>query len=44
MDQAVTLTFIFQTIAVILACTAIGIFLVKQKTNNIKGLLDDYAI
>lgn len=30
-EQEVTLTFIFQTIAVILALTAVGIFFVKSK-------------
>jgi hypothetical protein len=30
--EPVTLTFIFQTIAVILGLTAIGIFLVKRKS------------
>jgi len=35
MAEPVTLSFIFQTIAVILAVTAIGIFLVKQKTNKV---------
>lgn len=33
-QEEVTLTFIFQTIAVILAFTAIGIYLVKQKTKK----------
>jgi len=36
MDQPVTLTFIFQTIGVILALTAIGIFLVNRKTKKLK--------
>mgnify|MGYP003958731551 CR=1 FL=1 len=35
MSEPVTLSFIFQTIAVILATTAVGIFLVKQKTNKV---------
>jgi hypothetical protein len=37
MSEPVTLTFIFQTIGVILAITAIGIVLVKIKQKNIKG-------
>ena len=36
MDQPVTLTFIFQTIGMILATTAIFILLIKNKTNKIK--------
>jgi len=32
MGEPVTLNFIFQTIGVILGITAIGIFLVKQKS------------
>jgi hypothetical protein len=35
-QEEVTLTFIFQTIAVILALTAIGIYLVKKKARGIK--------
>jgi hypothetical protein len=31
-EQEVTLAFIFQTIAVILVCIAIGIFLVNRKS------------
>jgi len=34
MNEPVTLTFIFQTIAVILAFTAIGIVLVKMKAKS----------
>jgi len=34
-DQ-VTLTFIFQTIAVILGLTALGIYLVKKKAKEVK--------
>lgn len=34
MEQPVTLEFIFQTIGVILAITAIGIVLVKYKSKN----------
>jgi len=37
MSEPVTLTFIFQTIGVILTITAIGIILVKQKAKKIKG-------
>ncbi len=36
MSEPVTLSFIFQTIGVILAVTAIGIVLVKYKRNKIK--------
>jgi len=36
-SNEVTLTFIFETIGVILAITAIGIILVKQKAKQIKG-------
>jgi len=36
MDQPVTLTFIFQTIGVILATTAIFILLIKNRTKKIK--------
>ena len=36
MDQPVTLTFIFQTIGVILATTAIFILLIQNKTKNMK--------
>jgi len=36
MDQPVTLTFIFQTIGVILALTALGIVLVNRKTKKLK--------
>lgn len=36
MNEPVTLTFIFQTIGVILALTAIGIVLVNQKTKKLK--------
>ena len=35
-QEEVTLTFIFQTITVILALTAIGIYLVKKKARGIK--------
>lgn len=35
MNEPVTLTFIFQTIGIILAVTAIGIVLVKIKANKI---------
>jgi hypothetical protein len=35
-QEEVTLSFIFQTIAVILAFTAVGIFLVKQKSKRLK--------
>ena len=35
-QEEVTLTFIFQTIAVILAFTAIGIYLVKKKAKKVK--------
>jgi len=34
MSEAVTLTFIFQTIGVILAVTAVGILLVNYKTKK----------
>jgi len=33
-EQAVSLTFIFQTIAVILAVTAVGIIMVKLKSKK----------
>ncbi len=36
MSEPVTLTFIFQTIGVILAATAIFVLLIKNKTKNIK--------
>ena len=36
MNEPVTLAFIFQTIGVILAVTAIFILLIKNKTKNIK--------
>ena len=36
MSEPVTLTFIFQTIGVILCITAIGVMLVKYKANKIK--------
>lgn len=36
MGEPVTLTFVFETIAVVLALTAIGIVLVKQKTKKFK--------
>jgi hypothetical protein len=36
MTEPVTLTFIFQTIAVILCFTAIGILLVKNKARKLK--------
>jgi len=36
MSEPVTLTFIFQTIGVILAITAIGIVLVNRKTKKLK--------
>jgi hypothetical protein len=35
-QEEVTLTFIFQTIAVILALTAIGIYFVKRKAREVK--------
>jgi hypothetical protein len=35
-QEEVTLTFIFETIAVILALTAIGIYFVKIKARGIK--------
>ncbi len=35
-QEEVTLTFIFQTIAVILAITAIGVYLVKRKAKEVK--------
>ena len=35
-QEEVTLTFIFQTIAVILALTALGIYLVKKKAKEVK--------
>lgn len=35
-QEEVTLTFIFQTIAVILAVTAIGIYFVKRKAREVK--------
>ncbi len=35
-QEEVTLTFIFETIAVILALTAIGIYFVKKKARGIK--------
>jgi len=34
LTQPVTLTFIFETIGVILAMTALGIFLVKMKKSS----------
>lgn len=36
-QEEVTLTFIFQTIAVILVITAVGIFYVKRKANKEKN-------
>ena len=39
MTEPVTLTFIFQTIAVVLCFTAIGIVLVKNKSKKIKERL-----
>jgi len=36
MNEPVTLTFIFQTIGVVLAVTALGIVLVNRKTKKIK--------
>jgi len=36
MSEAVTLTFIFQTIGVILAVTALAIVLIRYKTQKIK--------
>lgn len=36
MGEPVTLSFIFQTIGVILAVTAIGIVLVNRKTKQLK--------
>ena len=35
-QEEVTLTFIFQTIAVILLVTAIGIYFVKKKAKGVK--------
>mgnify|MGYP005609425513 FL=1 len=35
-QEEVTLTFIFQTIAVILVFTAFGIYLVKKKAKEVK--------
>jgi hypothetical protein len=35
-QEEVTLTFIFQTIAVILAVTAVGIYFVKRKAKEVK--------
>ncbi len=35
-QEEVTLTFIFQTIAVILIVTAIGIYFVKKKAKGVK--------
>jgi hypothetical protein len=35
-QEEVTLTFIFQTIAVILVITAVGIYFVKRKARGIK--------
>ena len=35
-QEEVTLTFIFQTIAVILAVTAVGIYVVKRKAKEVK--------
>ena len=37
MNEAVTLTFIFQTIGVILGLTGLAILLIKYKTKKIKG-------
>ncbi len=37
MTEPVTLTFIFQTIAVILCFTAVAVVLIKIKANKIKG-------
>ncbi|EFU70407.1 hypothetical protein HMPREF9401_0623 [Aliarcobacter butzleri JV22] len=36
-QEEVTLSFIFQTIAIILVITAIGIFYVKKKANEVKN-------
>ena len=36
MGEPVTLTFIFQTIGVILVVTAIGVVLVNKKTKSLK--------
>ena len=36
-QEEVTLTFIFQTIAVILIVTAIGIYFVKRKEKEVKN-------
>jgi len=36
MNEAVTLTFIFQTIAVIIATSLVAVLLIKIKTNKIK--------
>ena len=35
-QEEVTITFIFQTIAVILVVTAIGIYFVKRKAREVK--------
>jgi hypothetical protein len=40
MQEAVTLTFIFQTIGVILLCTAIAIVLVNKKTKKLNKKKD----
>jgi hypothetical protein len=37
MNEAVTLTFVFKTIGVILLITAVAIILINKKTKNIKG-------
>jgi len=37
MEEPVTLAFIFQTIGIILVLTTVGIVLVKNKENKIKG-------
>jgi hypothetical protein len=36
MNEAVTLTFIFQTIGVILLTSAVAVMLIKIKTNKLK--------
>ncbi len=35
-QEEVTLTFIFQTIAVILVVTAVGVYFVKRKAKEVK--------
>jgi hypothetical protein len=38
MSEPVTLTFIFQTIGVILLCAAVGVLLVNFRTKKIKEM------